>query len=326
MKKALSFILIISLCTGMLCLLSSCGGEVSNKDFNRIEEAFGDSAPGQIDKDNISVFVPDGVDENADTDNSIYNDETDDIGFIINNDNGATVNTSFVVKNALYKDVDGDGVDEVYASGYIAPINKTRFALYDYTENLLKYEGSEDMVMQLIASDDVDGNHNIGFYEDESGNVHVCEMDAGTKAIVKEFGVATCNGLLLETSENNCLSKATDSPDMSIFITDSYRYFFNGKEFTPDDDFAWNDGSMIPPISYVEKSQFEKVTGAKYKSLGDKLDARSLMVIYDKQYVSWFTLMQNYDINVELRDAQKKDEDKRDIMWITTPDYVEPAQ
>ena len=298
MKKFISVLIAVSLCVSVAALLSSCGkNAISNSDFKTVEEAFDAvNFVDVLDKKNISSFA--ASNESEDSDNTIYNDVKDDTGFILNKENKKVVVTGFVIKDALYKDIDGDGVQEVYASGYNSHRNSTTAALYDYTKSLLITDenGEYSDVMELIAEASFEGDVNIGFYEDNDGNVHVVSKDITTGEVADDYGVATVNGLLLEIGDYNNISKKTDNPTTDCFVTDKYTYYFNGKEFKPESDFAYGEEGIVPPVSYIDKVAFEELTGLKYKSLGDDFDSRAIMVINGKEYVSWFTLNQNYDI------------------------------
>ena len=301
----------ISLISGAVVMLSSCGkDEVSKSDFKALEEAF-DSVnfADVLDKENIAVFPADN--ESEENDNIIYNDEKDNEGFIMNKENKNVVVTGFLIKNALYKDIDGDGYDEVFASGYNEHRGTTTAAIYDYTQSLIIDEnGNFTDAMELIAEASFDGDVDIGFYEDDEGNVHVVSKNP-------EGGIDKDYGLLLEIGDYNNLSNVSDTPNTSFFVTGQYSFYFNGKEFKPNSDFAYGEEGIIPPIMYVDKAAFEKLIGQSYKSLGKEIDTRAIMVINGKEYVSWFTLTKTYDIIREMSGNDK--------VIFNTLDYSEPV-
>ena len=316
MKKLLSVILAVCVVAGTTVMLSSCGkNSIKKSDFEAIEEAFdGVNFVDVLDKKNVSEVTVANEDEKSD--NVVYSDEKDGAGFIMNKENKKVAVTGFAIKDALYKDIDGDGYEEVFASGYNSHRGSTTAALYDYTTSLLMDEnGNSTKALELVAEASFEGDVNIGFYEDADGKVHVVSKKAdGT--IDKDYGVASQNGLLLEIGDYNNLSKVTDKPDTSFFVTDDYTYYFNGKEFKPEADFAYGEEGIVPPISYIDKAAFEELIGQSYKSLGKELDSRAIMVINGKEYVSWFTLRKTYDI---IQEMPGKDE-----VFFKTLDYKEP--
>lgn len=316
MKKIISVIIAISLFAGLSVLLSSCGSEVGKSEFKVMEEAFDKvNFTDILDKDNLSVFAFDGQTEESD--NIIYIDETDNASFIYNNAENKTVVVGYTIKDAYYKDIDDDGYEEIYVTGYYKGMNKTAVSLYDYTPGLLIGEdGKFNDTMEMIATAEFEGEENIGFSEDNDGNIHIVTKDLSTGEVAVDYGIATCNGTLLEIGDYNNLSKETDKPDESIFVTDNYTFYFNGKEFKPESDFAYGEEGIMPPITYLNKAEFEKLTGQKYKSLGKELDSRSIMIINGKEYVSWYTLIKTYDIERIMKDNLTK-------VIFTTPDYTE---
>ena len=305
MKKILSAVIAFALISGTVVMLSSCGKDkIGNSDFKAVEEAFDQvNFVESLDKENIDTVPADN--ETEESDNKIYNDEKDDTAFILNKDNKKVVVTNFVIKEAYYKDIDNDGYEEVFASGYNSHRGTTAVALYDYTKSLMLDENDNfSDAMELIAEAAFEGNVNIGFFEDSDGNVHVAKKDEAGN-VTEDYGIAKQNGLLLEIGDYNNLSNVSDNPDTSYFVTDNYTFSYNGKEFKPEADFAYGEENIIPPVSYIDKAAFEELTGQSYKSLGKEIDSRSIMVINGKEYVSWFTLTKTYDIEREMQNGMK---------------------
>lgn len=316
MKKIISVIIAVSLCAGVLFLLSSCGSDVSKSEFKVMEEAFDKvNFTVILDKDNLSVFSFDGQTEESD--NTIYVDETDKASFIYNNEKDKTVVVGYIIRDAYYKDIDNDGYEEIYVTGYYDGMNKTVVSLYDYTPGLLIGEdGNFNDTMEMVATAEFEGDENIGFIEDDEGNIHIVTKDKTTGEVAVDYGIATRNGTLLEIGTYNNLSEETEKEDNSIFVTDKYTFYYNGEEFKPEADFAYGEEDVMPPITYIDKAAFEELTGQSYKSLGEELDSRSIMIINGKEYVSWYTLTSTYEINRIMKDNLTK-------VIFTTLDYSE---
>ena len=319
MKKIISVIVALSLCAGFSVLFSSCGNGISKTKFKVMEEAFDKvNLTDVLDKDNIAVLELDCQTEESD--NTIYIDEADSLCFIYNNVKDSTAVVGYRIREVLYKDIDSDGYEEAYITGYYDKINKTFASLYDYTQGLLiNEEGMFYDTMEMIASAEFEGDVNIGFFEDGDGNIHVASKDKTTGEVADDYGVATRNGTLLEIGDYNNISKKSDDFDNSVFVTGNYTFYFNGEEYKPEADFAFGEENVLPPITYLDKAAFEKLIGQSYKSLGEDLDSRSIMIINGKEYVSWYTLIKTYDIERIMKDNLTK-------VIFTTPDYSEEAE
>ena len=83
----------------------------------------------------------------------------------------------------------------------------------------------------MVATAEFEGDENIGFIEDDEGNIHIVTKDKTTGEVAVDYGIATRNGTLLEIGTYNNLSEETEKEDNSIFVTDKYTFYYNGEEF-----------------------------------------------------------------------------------------------
>lgn len=295
MKKILCVFLAITICLSLTLALSSCG-KVSNDEYEAIEAAFEDSVgSGIIDKDNLEVFTADG--ESEDSDNKIFTDTESGKSFIINKGSNNVKDTGFTVTQAIYKDIDNDGIEEVYAMGTGQYEGEITVALYDYGVN--PYSNGEK-TMELVARTFFNDSLNICLLESEDGTVHVVSYQTeedGTSTVVKDYGSISHNGLLLEVSDYNSIKEPTDNPDMTLFDDPAaYKFYFDGKEFTPEADFI-HPADKHSMVGYFDAEYLEKLTGQTMKSHGEELDGKALMTVYGKKYVSFLVIPDYFDLS-----------------------------
>ncbi len=290
MKRIISVILALSLCAGVVIAFSSCGKK--NKEIQAIEEAFtGVSIGGTLDENKLEEVSVAGSDE--DSDNSVYNyvDGSETRGFIVNKEKGEAATVNFVIETVLYKDVDNDGYEEVYATGYNSNSDVTVVALFDYVNSMLPAVQGDKPLMTVVAYVQIPGEKHLTFAEKSDG-VHVFEGE-------KDYGVISTNGEILQMSNYNDISGKDSEIDPSMFVTAKFLFYYNGKQLTPENDFAYDDNvaNDLLVIEALDKAAFEKLTGKTFTSLGADIDSRSIMTINGKQYVSWQTLDRNYGIS-----------------------------
>ena len=299
MKKIISVILAVSLCAATAFVFSSCGNKESVK---AAEEAFQNvNSDVEMDTDKLEEFTVANADKDSDNIIYNYNDENKQSGIIVNKAKNAAVSTEYVIEDALFKDVDNDGYEEVYVTGYDSLADATMINLFDYVKSLLPEFRGEDPVMEAVAELSVPGEKHFKFSEKSDG-IHVLEGE-------KDYGVISTNGFILQLSGYNSSKEGGIASDS--FADSGFLFFWNGEQFKPEKDFAYVDATDDFPIRAVKKETFEKITGLTCDSGSDNTDSRSIMVINGSEYVLIIMLDDLYNIEyaVNVNKQFKKDEE-----------------
>lgn len=289
MKKSISLLLALILCAVPVFLLSSCGkkGDASSAEFKKIYENVGNQY-GHLNEEDIKAFEVAGSEKNSD--NVLYNDEKINIGFVVDKGSNSTAHTRYTILDAVYKDVDGDGRDEVFTMGVSGKNGQLTVDYFDYVKTF--FEDKEDM--RKIASAAFDPSLSLGLSDNKDGTVHLIQYTDATKKTVKEdLGSLSVNGVKLDVGKNS-VSISSEKPDMSIFpdMKDSV-YTFNGKEYKPSADFCCKPGDSLD--IYFSCEEIEKVTGQKPKAVTGDESLMAFMTIYGKKYIHYLAIDEFYD-------------------------------
>lgn len=310
MKKSISLFLALILCAVPVFLLSSCGkkGDASSAEFEKIVENVGNKF-GELNEEDIKTFEVAGSDDKGD--NVIYNDEKINTGFILDKGSESIAHTRYTILDAIYKDVDGDGRDEVFTMGVSEKNGQLTVDYFDYVKTFF----DEKTEMREIASASFDSTLCLGFSDDKDGTVHLIQYTDGTKNTVKEdMGSISVNGVKLDIGKTG-VSAFAAKPDMSIFPDmKDYVYTFNGKEYKPAADFCYKPGDSLD--IYFSCEEIEKVTGQKPKDFSGEENLMAFMTIYGKKYVHFTAIPLCYDnLKMELgKDSV--------LVALSTKDYV----
>ncbi len=305
MKKLTSAVSAILVCAFCLCIFGSCGkSPVPKKEKEIIEElAVQDYKLENLDMEKLNEFTAQGADSKSE--NSLYVDNENGNSIIVNKKKGDALSVGFVITDAVYKDIDGDGTDEIYALGPgdvdAGLKDVVTVALFKYMDNSYK----DKALTECIGYSHFPDSLTLGFVDKGSDGVHLVSFSVnenGEKSIIKDYGALSQNGILLETPETSIKEK-TASPDMSIFQKrDGVKFMHDGKEFDPGEDFIFQPFEGDQSI-YLNAETLEKVTGVKLRTDIDNILKSIIITVYGKRYINALIVDKYMDLKTDYSEA-----------------------